>query len=144
MVFCFLFFSFNNEVISESSELETIIKTVASPLSDDDEFYYIIDNKTGIQPRTWAKTQNYKIKNGHRTYLDTYTTKRKSTISVKITAGPVVVNLKNEYSASGTFKKYRQSCAITVTYKRYRKVDNKYVDTKTATANTSYVDYVRI
>ncbi|MBO0469983.1 hypothetical protein JZO66_05470 [Enterococcus sp. DIV0242_7C1] len=140
----FLFVVIGNDLITEAVEPEIINEVAVGLLPEDDEFYYVIDDNSGIQSRTWAKTQSYKIKNGSRTYLGTYTTNRKSTIGVKVTAGPVVVNLKNEYSESGKFKKYKQNCTITVKYKRYRKVDNKYVDTKTVTSNTSYTDYVRI
>ncbi|WP_422389666.1 LMxysn_1693 family intestinal colonization protein [Candidatus Enterococcus lemimoniae] len=140
----FLFGILGNGVISEAAEVENVNETAANLLPEDDEFYYVIDDNSGIQTRTWAKTQSYKITKGSRTYLGTYTTNRKSTISVTVKAGPAVVNLKNEYSESGKFKKYKQNCTITVTYKRYRKVDNKYVDTKTVTSNTSYTDYERI
>lgn len=140
----FLFGVLGSGIISEAVEPVSDTETISDVLSEDDEYYYVIEDNSAIQSRTWAKTQSYKIKNGSRTYLGTYTTNRKSTVGVSVTAGPVVINLKNEYSESGKYKEYRQNCTITVTYKRYRKVDNRYVDTKTVTSNTSYTDYVRI
>lgn len=54
----------------------------------------------------------------------------------------MTIDIGNEYSESGKFKKYTQEATITVKYNVYRKVDNKYVSTKTAVSNTSYTDYV--
>ena len=127
-----LFGSVTLGVTSEASEV----------INDNDEYYYIIEDTSQIQSRTWAKTQSYTIKKGKRTFLGNYTTSRKSTIEVTTQVGPVKIKLGHTYSESGKFKKYRQEAKITVTYKRYRKVDNKYVDTKTVTSNTSYTDYV--
>ncbi|MTD41474.1 hypothetical protein GIX45_23205 [Erwinia sp. CPCC 100877] len=133
---------FGHGNVSYAAESTISAEGISDVVSEDDEFYYVLDDRPAIQSRTWAKTQSYSIKKGSRTYLGTYNTKRKTTMGV--TVAPVVINLKNEYSESGKFKKYRQNCAITVTYKRYRKVDNRYVDTKTVTSNTSYIDYVRV
>ena len=54
------------------------------------------------------------------------------------------IKIGNEYSVNGKFKKYCQNARITVTYRVYRKVDNKSIRTQTATANTQYIDYVAI
>lgn len=141
MVFLFGVIGFG--AISEASELENNAETPVNVVSEDDEFYYVIDDNNAIQSRTWSKTQSYKIKKGARTYLGSYTTNRnKSTVQIKFMVGPAEVKLGSSYSESGKFKKYKQN--VTVTYKRYRKIDNKYVDTKTVTSNTSYIDYVAI
>lgn len=59
-------------------------------------------------------------------------------MSVTVTAGPVVFNVTDEYSESGKFK---QNCMFIVINQKYRKVENKYVHTKTV---ASYTDYVRV
>lgn len=130
--------------VSEASELEKNAEIPVNVVSEEDEFYYVVDDNDAIQSRTWSKTQSYKIKKGARTYLGTYTTNRKTTLQIKFMVGPAEVKLGGSYSESGKFKKYKQNVTVTVTYKRYRKIDNKYVDTKTVTSNTSYTDYVAI
>ncbi len=137
----FLFGSFG--YVAEATEREKDNEIPVNIVSEDDEFYYVVDDKP-VQSRTWSQTQSYTIKKGTRTYLGTYTTNRKTTLQIKVMVGPAEVKLGGSYSQSGKFKKYKQNATIKVTYKRYRKVDNKYVDTKTATSNTSYTDYVAI
>lgn len=137
-----LFGSLTFGTFSEANELNNNIEPISGVVNENDEFYYVIEDTSGIQSRTWAKTQSYTIKKGKRTFLGNYTVSRKTTIEISTVAGPVTIKLGHAYSESGKFKKYKQEAKITVTYKRYRKVDNKYVDTKTVTANTSYTDYV--
>ncbi|MBO0472267.1 hypothetical protein JZO86_00890 [Enterococcus ureasiticus] len=77
--------------VSEASELEKNAEIPVNVVSEDDEFYYVIDDNNAIQSRTWSKTQSYKIKKGARTYLGTYTTYRKSTVQIKFMVGPAEV-----------------------------------------------------
>lgn len=109
----------------------------------DNEYYYVLDEPV-IQPRTWSQAQSWSIQKGSRTYLGTETHSRKTTLGISTNIYGMNIKLGYEYSASGKFKKYRQNARITVTYRVYRKVDNRYVRTQTSTANTQYIDYVAI
>ncbi|EMF0131149.1 hypothetical protein EFL14_RS11215 [Enterococcus hirae] len=109
----------------------------------DDDYYYVLDEST-IQTRTWSKPQNWSIKKGTRTYLGVETHTRGTKLSISANIFGMKIELNRTTSASGKFKKYRQNATITVTYKVYRKVDNRYVRTETATANTQYIDYIPI
>lgn len=111
-------------------------------ICSDDE-YYVLDEPS-IQTKTWLQPQSWCVSKGNRTYLGTETHNRKTTLSIGATIFGMNIKIGNEYSVSGKFKKYRQNARITVTYRVYRKVDNKYIRTQTATANTQYIDYVAI
>lgn len=97
-----------------------------------------------IQTKTWSQPQSWRISKGNRTYSGTETHNRKTTLSIGATIFGMNIKIGNEYSVNGKFKKYCQNARITVTYRVYRKVDNKYIRTQTATANTQYIDYVAI
>ncbi|EGO2716779.1 MULTISPECIES: LMxysn_1693 family intestinal colonization protein [Enterococcus] len=113
---------------------------------EDDEYYYVFDsgNEVPSLARTWSQATSWSIVRGTRTYLGTETHKRGITLSATVPVGPVSVKAEATYSASGKFRKYRQYARITVRYNVYRKVDNRYVATRTAVANTSYISYVAI
>ena len=111
-------------------------------ICSDDE-YYVLDEPS-IQTKTWSQPQSWRISKGNRTYSGTETHNRKTTLSIGATIFGMNIKIGNEYSVSGKFKKYCQNARITVTYRVYCKVDNKYIRTQTATANTQYIDYVAI
>ena len=107
----------------------------------DDEYYYVLDEPV-IQTRTWSKPQSWSIAKGSRTYLGIETHSRGTKLSVSANVFGMKIEIARNTSASGKFKKYRQNARITVTYRVYRKVDNKYIRTQTSTANTQYIDYI--
>uniref|UniRef100_UPI0039AF4F5D LMxysn_1693 family intestinal colonization protein n=1 Tax=Enterococcus faecium TaxID=1352 RepID=UPI0039AF4F5D len=75
-------------------------------------------------------------------YLGIETHSRGTKLSVSANVFGMKIEIARNTSASGKFKKYRQNARITVTYRVYRKVDNKYIRTQTSTANTQYIDYI--
>lgn len=107
----------------------------------DDQYYYVLDEPV-IQIRTWSKPQSWSIVKGSRTYLGIETHSRGTKLSVSANVFGMKIEISRNTSASGKFKKYRQNARITVTYRVYRKVDNKYIRTQTSTANTQYIDYI--
>lgn len=145
-VFCLsiLFGGFSSGMTVEASDANIDQVLPGNIVKEDDEFYYVLDDAPTIQTRTYSKTQSYTIKKGKRTYLGTVTQTRKYTFKIGAVVKGISVELGTSFSESGKFKKYKQEATITVKYKVYRKVDNKYVSTKTATSNTYYYDYVAI
>lgn len=148
--------SLNNELVQDTN-LDIPINE--SLIGQDDEYYYTIKdnnplsntwNETtsyGIEENiapsnTWSKTTGYSIVKGKRTYLETVTVNKKSYLTISGKVLGMTIKSGSEYSESGKFKKYKQEAKITVRYNVYRKIDNKYVTSKTATANTYYIDYV--
>lgn len=132
--------------VPENTNAENIENTTTNSIPDDiagedNEYYYVLDEPP-VQSRTWSQPQSWSISKGSRTSLGTVTVKRQSSLSISAVVNGITIKIGSSYSESGKFKKYRQNARITVTYKVYRKVDNKYVRTQTATANTSYIDYV--
>lgn len=135
-VVCFMFLG----LLSPSALASELPENV---VGEDDEYYYVLDEPQ-VQSRTWSQAQSWSISKGTRTYLGTIKRTQKTTIKITIPVKGMVWEFGRVYSESSNFKKYSQNARITVKYKVYRKVDNKYVRTETATANTNYTDYVAI
>lgn len=136
------FSSYN--MIAKASELDNKPSLATNVGIEDEAFYYVLASNSGIKSRIWAQTQSYKLTNGNRSYLGTKTLGTNTSISMVIPTRIGNITIKHSFSKSGKFKTYKQNVTIKVTYKRYRKVDNAYVDTKTITSHTSYIDYVAI
>ncbi|MHC5269143.1 LMxysn_1693 family intestinal colonization protein [Enterococcus sp. LJL98] len=116
----------------------------SSLVVEDDEFYYVLESIPSNNNRTYSSAQSWDIVKGNRVYQGTITEEASVTLEVSVDVKGFKFNLGGVYSRSGQFKKYKQYAKITVKYNVYRKVDNKFVESKTATSNTWYYDYVAI
>lgn len=126
---------------AENTEVNSTNNIPENIAGEDDDYYYVLDEPP-VQSRTWSQPQSWSISKGNRTYLGQVKVSNTVTFSISAVVNGVTIKIGTSRSETGKFNKYRQNARITVTYKVYRKVDNKYVRTQTATANTSYIDYV--
>lgn len=134
-------FNIENKVTDDTDSNNLSLNPNESLVGQDDEYYYTVEEDNPLS-RTWNKTTSHSIVKGKRTYLETVTVNKKSYLTISGKVLGMTIKIGSEYSESGKFKKYKQEAKITVRYNVYRKVDNKYVTSKTAVSNTYYIDYV--